>query len=221
MTAIVPLLNRAQDLIESARHVDFLGPLALRLYLAPIFIAAGMVKLSSFPDTVAWFGNPDWGLGLPFPYLMAMLATWTEILGGLALLAGVAVRWVSIPLLFTMLVAATTAHWENGWFAIAPSDPDTSMAKVLAVVGFPGAQESLENSEEVSKRLSAARNLLQRHGHYDWLTGKGGFVILNDGIEFSVTYLIMCLVLLFTGAGRYVSVDYWLARRFRPGAVNC
>jgi uncharacterized membrane protein YphA (DoxX/SURF4 family) len=37
-------------------------------------------------------------------------------------------------------------------------------------------------------------------------------VILNNGIEFGVTYLIMLLTLLFTGGGRFTSVDYFLSR---------
>ena len=45
-----------------------------------------------------------------------------------------------------------------------------------------------------------------------WLKEKGNFVILNNGIEFGVTYLIMLLTLLFTGGGRFTSVDYFLSR---------
>ena len=63
-------------------------------------------------------------------------------------------------------------------------------------------------------RLGAAKELLQEHGNYDWLTEKGGFVILNNGIEFGVTYLIMLLSLLFTGGGRYVSLDYFMMKVF-------
>ena len=38
-------------------------------------------------------------------------------------------------------------------------------------------------------------------------------MVLNNGIEFAVTYPVMLLSLLFTGGGRYVSVDYYLSRR--------
>ncbi len=212
---MIKLLNKLQDLIEWFKHLDFFGPLALRLYLAPTLLIAGLHKYQNFDSIANWFGNPDWGLGLPFPEVMAALATATEIVGGLALVVGLAVRWISIPLMITMAVAAWTAHWDNGWFAIAPSDPDTSSAKVLAMVGFPGAEESLENSKQVAERLSAAKRILRQHGHYEWLTEKGNFVVLNNGIEFAATYFIMLLVLFFTGAGRFVSLDYWIARKFR------
>lgn len=50
------------------------------------------------------------------------------------------------------------------------------------------------------------------------ITGEGGFVVLNNGIEFAATYFIMLLALFFIGAGRYLSVDDWIARRYRRKA---
>ena len=64
-------LRAFQRLLNTTRIIDFLGPLALRLYLAPIFWMAGTSKLADIESTAAWFGNPDWGLGLPFPEVMA------------------------------------------------------------------------------------------------------------------------------------------------------
>lgn len=215
MKALVDCGNRIHDVMDRLRSLDFVALLLLRLFLAPIMIAAGLTKATGFESTVMWFGNPDWGLGLPFPTLMAFLATSAELVGGFLLLLGLATRYVAIPLMVTMLVAAMSVHWDNGWFAIAPSDPATSMAKPLADIGIPAARRSLENSEEVGRRLDAGRSLLRRHGNYDWLTEKGNFVILQNGIEFAATYFIMLLVLFFYGAGRYVSVDYWLLKRFR------
>lgn len=200
------LLNTLRD------KFSFLGLFGLRLYLAPIMIAAGLTKLNAFENTAAWFGNADWGLGLPFPEVMTALVIAAELGGGLALLVGFMTRLVAIPLMVTMLVAAFSVHWDNGWFAIAPSSPATSMAAPLADVGFPGAAESLENSKEVGQRLSAAKGLLKEHGNYSWLTEKGTFVVLNNGIEFAATYFLMLLMLFFYGGGKYTSVDYWFCR---------
>ncbi len=176
------------------QQFDGLAPLALRLYLVPVFWMAGTHKIAGIDQTIEWFGNPDWGLGLPFPTLLAYLAAYTEAIGALLLLLGLATRWISIPLIATMLVAIFAVHWDNGWAAIADS----------------GAQE-------VAVRLGTAKEILQEHGNYAWLTEQGGFVVLNNGIEFGVTYLVMLLSLLFTGGGRYVSVDYYLSRRFGLG----
>ncbi len=191
------VLNKLQDLLDAARAVDWLAPLALRLYLAPVFWVAGTNKISGFENTVAWFGNSDWGLGLPFPTLMASLATGAEVIGAVCLLIGLAVRWVSIPLLITMAVAALTTHLHNGWQAVA--DPMS-----------PWAPADIEGTID---RLSKAKSLLKEHGNYDWLTENGSFVISNNGIEWAVTYFVMLLPLLFIGGGRYVSLDYWIARR--------
>lgn len=194
-------LSYCQQFYRALSRADGIAPLAMRLYLVPVFWMAGTHKidlatLMPYAETVAWFGNPDWGLGLPLPTLMAFLAGWTEIAGALLLAAGLAVRLISIPLLVTMIVAAVTAHWEYGWQAIA--DPQAPFAN--------------DRVTESAERLARAKEILQTHGNYEWLTEHGSFVVLNNGIEFAVTYAIMLLTLFFTGAGRYVSVDYWLVR---------
>ncbi|MDF1629802.1 MAG: DoxX family protein [Alcanivoracaceae bacterium] len=214
MSPFIQSFVRLHSLFDKTRRLDFLAPLLLRLFLAPVMIAAGWQKAGSFESTVAWFGNDDWGLGLPFPALLAALAIATELFGGILLLVGLATRYVAVPLMITMLVAALSVHWHNGWFAVAPSNPETSMARPLAALGIPAAQRSLENSVEVGQRLQAAKGLLREHGNYGWLTEKGSVVVLNNGIEFAATYFIMLLALFFYGAGRWLSMDYWIERRF-------
>ncbi len=215
MNWLILQANRVHDWIDGLGKLDFLALLGLRLFLAPVFISAGLNKLNTFSSTVQWFGNPEWGLGLPFPEVLATLAMLSELVGGFLLLFGLATRYITLPLMVTMLVATFAVHWDNGWFAIAPSDPQTSMAQPLAQIGLPGTEESLENSREVGKRLDAAKSILREHGNYDWLTDKGNFVVLNNGIEFAVTYFLMLLVLFFRGAGQFLSLDYWLRKRFR------
>jgi uncharacterized membrane protein YphA (DoxX/SURF4 family) len=193
-------LNKLQDLLDKSRILDFMAPLALRLYLAPIFWMAGTKKLADMESTIAWFGNPDWGLGLPFPTLLAWLAALTETGGAILLLLGLAVRWISIPLMVTMAVAALTVHWHNGWLAIAE-----------------GAESLFANERTIGaiERLDRAKSILSEHGNYDWLTENGSLVILNNGIEFAATYFLMLLCLFFIGAGKYLSLDHWLRRQFR------
>ncbi len=216
MASLVALYDRVHHgIFDRLQGLDGLPPLLLRLYLAPVMMAAGLHKFLNFDDMASWFGDAEFGLGLPAPALMVSLAAASELIGGFALLIGFAVRWVAVPLMVSMAVAIGAVHWEQGWFAIAPSDPATSTAKLLADVGIPAAQRSLDNSVEVGKRLAAAKALLREHGNYGWLTEKGGFVILNNGIEFAYTYLIMLVSLFFSGGGRFFSLDYWLARIVR------
>jgi uncharacterized membrane protein YphA (DoxX/SURF4 family) len=183
-------------LLNKSEFMSGLAPLALRLYLVPIFWMAGTHKWHSFNDIVAWFGNNEWGLGLPFPLFMAFMATTVELLGALLLLLGLGTRLIAIPLLITMLVAAFSVHWANGWQAIADA-------------GAPFANASVLSAPD---KLSRAKAILQEHGNYEWLTSSGDFVILNNGIEFAATYIVMLLALLVLGGGKFFSLDYWLAR---------
>lgn len=193
------LANRAQDILDKSRALDFTAPLLLRIYLAPIFIYAGMNKLANAENVAFWFAS----LGIPAPTIATYLAGTTELIGGICLLGGLAVRWVSLPLMFTMAVAAVTAHWNYGWHVL----PETELT-----VPWEWRTDLIE---EAAKRKSAVISILREHGNYDWLTEAGPVTILKNGIEFAATYFIMLLVLFFTGAGRYLSVDYWLARIFR------
>lgn len=202
MNLLVNIALPLQRLLDSTRSIDFLAPLLLRIYLVPVFWVAGMNKLNGFDDVVAWFGNPDWGLGLPMPWLMAALATGTEVIGAVMLLIGLGVRWISIPLMVTMLVAAFSVHWVNGWQAVADAKSP-----------FPPADIA-----DAMQRLDAAKGLLQQHGNYDWLTGSGSFVISNNGIEWAATYFIMLLALFFIGGGKYLSADYWIRKKYMQAA---
>jgi len=200
---LISWLRRLQRALDATRTLDFVALLGIRLYLAPLFLMTGMTKLAGLaphPDTVAWFGNPDWGLGLPLPWVMVLLAAYTEVLGAISLLAGLAVRWMAIPLTFTMGVAALTVHLQHGWQVIA--DPK------LCLFDCASAQAA-------AVRLEKARVLLKEHGNYAWLTEEGSFVVLNNGVELVATYALMLLVLFFFGAGRWVSADHWIARRLR------
>ncbi|KKO44655.1 membrane protein [Arsukibacterium ikkense] len=190
--------------------LDGLAPLLLRLILAPVLIQAGWNKFSHFSDTVAWFGNSDWGLGLPLPALLASLAIAAELLGGVLLLLGLFTRLVAIPLLVTMLVAIFAVHLPNGWPAI--SDSSSWLADGTILLN--------ERVMASSDKIAAARGLLQQHGNYDWLSASGRLVILNNGIEFAALYFAMLLSLLFSGAGRYVSADYWLQHCLSSAATQ-
>ncbi|MCD9457458.1 DoxX family protein [Marinibactrum halimedae] len=187
------------SMIKKIQCFEGLPPLLLRLILAPVMIQAGWNKWVGWEGTVQWFGNAEWGLGLPLPEVMAFLAVGAELVGGILILLGLATRLVAIPLMVTMLVAAFAVHWENGWLAI--SDASSWLAN--------------ERIEEAEVRKARAVEILKEHGNYDWLTARGSITILNNGIEFAITYFVMLLSLFFTGGGRYVSADYWVACFFQ------
>ncbi len=206
MQAIIGFSRRANDTLTGILSaVDWLGPLALRLYLVPVFWVAGMNKVGGFKNVVGWFGNPDWGLGLPMPWLMAFLATSAEVVGAILLLLGLATRWIAIPLIVTMIVAATTVHWENGWQAVHDAQSPFASKYTLSI--------EADDTSAATERLDRAKRILRENGNYDWLTEQGNFVVSNSGVEFAVTYLVMLVALLFTGGGR-ASLDHLLRRRY-------
>ena len=102
-----------------------------------------------------------------------------------------------------MLVAAVTAHLQNGWLAISTGSGLFATERTMGAI----------------ERLDRAKEVLKVHADLEWLTENGSLVILNNGIEFAATYVIMLLALLYLGGGRYISLDYWLAERFRSPTV--
>ncbi len=209
ISKVQDICNKAQDIFDKIRsNIDFIGPLLLRIYIVPVFWAASNNKWNPFAPngtlnpiaglkhTSEWFGS---SLGMPLPELMAFMAWGAEYFGAILLALGLATRWISIPLMFTMIVAAVTVHWKNCWQAVH----DLSSPYASANVG------------EAIERLSRAKDILREHGNYDWLTEHGSFVVSNHGIEWSATYFIILLALFVTGGGKFVSADYWLAKKFR------
>ena len=84
--------------------------LILRLGLGIMFVAHGLLKITVFtlPGTVAFFEQ------VGFPGWTAYPVAFAETIGGILLIAGVGVRWVSLALL-PVLLGAVAVHWSAGW----------------------------------------------------------------------------------------------------------
>lgn len=119
--------------------------LTLRLAAGAVFVYHGWGKVFGEHGVEGFAGFLD-SLGVPLPAVSAWLAALTELLGGFALLLGVGVRLVSLPLAFNMLVAILTVHRtgfdvSQGGMEFALVLLATSIA--LALTG--GGQFSLES----------------------------------------------------------------------------
>ena len=88
-------------------------PLLIRLVLAFGFYGPATMKWGNITGIAEWFA----GMGIPFPGLNAYLAASTEMAAVILLPLGLATRLISIPLLFTMVVAIVTVHLGNGFEA--------------------------------------------------------------------------------------------------------
>lgn len=98
---------------RTALHVfarlDFFPPLLARAVVGLVFVRSGWGKLHDLDSVIAFFTQ----LGIPAPELQAPFVAGTELVCGALVLAGLATRLASIPLIATMIVAIATAQWEN------------------------------------------------------------------------------------------------------------
>ena len=89
--------------------------LPLRLIVGFGFLSHGLAKWNRGP---ANFGKLLRVIGVPLPIPTAWLVTLLELFGGLAILIGVLVALVSVPLIVSMLVAMLTVHLRFGFSSI-------------------------------------------------------------------------------------------------------
>jgi putative oxidoreductase len=85
--------------------------LVLRVTLGVMFIAHSLI-LKHFTYTLP--GTAQFFESIGLPGALAYLTFWAELLGGIALVAGFATRWVSLALM-PILIGATWVHIGNGW----------------------------------------------------------------------------------------------------------
>lgn len=91
------------------------------------FFLTGKGKLMNLDKTTAFFES----LHLPMPKVNAIMAGSTECFGGLLLLFGLGSRLVSVPLMFTMIVAYATADREALQAIFSDTDKFTGAAPFL------------------------------------------------------------------------------------------
>jgi len=87
--------------------------LLLRLVLAYGFYLPAKMKWADIHGIGDWFVQ----LHIPLPYVSAYLVGITEAAGVVLLTLGLFVRYITLPLIFSMIVAIVTVHWSNGFAA--------------------------------------------------------------------------------------------------------
>ena len=129
----------------------FLSMLLIRLFIAWEFWEAGKNKL----DGRNWFDSVVDDFPFPFNVIPTdiswFIATWTEILGAIAIAVGLATRFWAFALIILDIVAWYTVHAGNG------------------------------------------------------------YNVCDNGFKLPLIYLLLLLVLLFSGAGK-LSIDYIISR---------
>jgi len=118
------LLTKSSDLGWAA--------LPIRLALGYGFLAHGWAKLSRGPETFAVVLDT---LGVPFSGPAAWLTTIVELAGGAAILVGIALPLISIPLAIVLLTALFTIHLQYGYFSVKLAEVTAAGTK-FGTVGY-------------------------------------------------------------------------------------
>ncbi|MFK2821447.1 DoxX family protein [Arcobacter sp. YIC-80] len=101
-------------LFNKKRVFEDLALLLLRLFMGGTFLVYAIKKVQGFDNYVVLFSDK---LDLPFPMINLYLVMAVEGIGGILLILGVLTRFISIPLIFTMVVAFFLVNINNGFAA--------------------------------------------------------------------------------------------------------
>lgn len=108
------------------------GLLSLRLVLGWEYFESGLEKFRG----ENWFADIQERFPFPFsvvpPEISWQMATWFELLGGIALVLGLATRFFSVSLFVLTVVAILSVHWPAEWHTLA----DLLKGYVLTDQGF-------------------------------------------------------------------------------------
>ena len=117
-------MNRVLDAWVAIRTAldmsgGYLAMLGIRIILAWEFFESGLVKFRGSN----WFTQVQ--TNFPFPFnsipteITWALATYTELIGGIAILIGFGTRFFSFCLIILTIVATAAVHWPSEWGTFA------------------------------------------------------------------------------------------------------
>lgn len=118
----------------SMARMQGLGITLMRVMVGIVFLVHGLQKLfvSGIGGTAGFFES----LAIPLPFVAAVVVTLVEVVGGAALILGLATRWVAIPLAIDMLVATLLVHLPNGFTAIPNGGYELTLLLLAANVSL-------------------------------------------------------------------------------------
>ena len=97
----------------------WVGLLSLRILLGWDFYESGLEKFHG----ENWFADIQDRFPFPFsmvpPEISWQISTWFELIGGVALVLGIATRFFSISLVVLTVVAIASVHWPDSWNSLS------------------------------------------------------------------------------------------------------
>jgi len=95
------LVSLIREQFQRLSRASWIPALLTRLFVGYFFFETGWGKVHNLDTFAQRFA--EWGI--PYPYFNAVLSAYTECLGGALTIVGLAMRFVSIPMIINMAVA--------------------------------------------------------------------------------------------------------------------
>ena len=114
------VLNTSKSTVRLLdKSAPWLALLLLRVLIGWEYLEAGIEKLHG----ENWFTDIQSQFPFPFsvvpPAISWQMATWFEIIGGVALIIGLGTRFFALSLIILTVVAISAVHWPADWNTFA------------------------------------------------------------------------------------------------------
>ena len=103
------LTQVADRILQRLSSLEWVAALLMRLFVGYFFFETGWAKLHNLDAFTVRF--MQWGI--PHPAFNAALSAYTECIGGALTVAGLGMRFVSIPMMINMAVAIVTVKMKS------------------------------------------------------------------------------------------------------------
>ena len=113
MSKLIKIKKSVIQMLDSS--APWIGLLAVRLLMGWEYLESGLEKLHG----ENWFTEIQGDFPFPFNVVPTsiswQMATWFEIIGGIALIIGLGTRFFSLTLIILTIVATSAVHWPEMW----------------------------------------------------------------------------------------------------------
>jgi putative oxidoreductase len=113
MSKLIKIKKSVIQMLDST--APWIGLLAVRLLMGWEYLESGLEKLHG----ENWFTEIQGDFPFPFNIIPTsiswQMATWFEIIGGIALIIGLGTRFFSLTLIILTIVATSAVHWPEMW----------------------------------------------------------------------------------------------------------